>query len=183
MIMHFQQLINSNTFCSFDPVRIGSIFLCITTHSIHTCIPFLALVVATPTMLLVRHWLHTMTFHHLLLPCPLPNGHKLSAPHLTQTSRSPYSVGRSLFTPAQPHAGQRPEPSPLRSPLSPVACLSSPDLSISINNEASRTDDSSAATTTDQLSSAQTGHQQLHSHRRQTHNKPTRLKQRREEAE
>jgi len=78
--MHFQQLINSSTFCSFDPVRVGSIFLCITTHSIHTCIPFLALVVATPTVLLVRHWLHTITFAAYLSVLALLTTHSTVKP-------------------------------------------------------------------------------------------------------
>jgi hypothetical protein len=89
----------------------------------------------------------------------------------------------ALFSPQLSHTPDRDQNRPPS--LSPLAgrLLIFPDLAISIDNEASRTDDSSAATTTDQLSSAQTGHQQLHSRRRQTHNKPTRLKQRREEAE
>jgi hypothetical protein len=37
-------------------------FLCITTHPILTCTPFLALVVATSAMILVIHWVHTLPF-------------------------------------------------------------------------------------------------------------------------
>jgi len=37
-------------------------FLCITTHPILTCTPFLALVVATSTMILAIHWVHTLPF-------------------------------------------------------------------------------------------------------------------------
>ena len=36
-------------------------FLCVTTHPILTCTPFLALVVAASTMLLAIHWVHTLT--------------------------------------------------------------------------------------------------------------------------
>jgi len=37
-------------------------FLGITTHPILTCTPFLALVVATSTMIHVIHWVHTLPF-------------------------------------------------------------------------------------------------------------------------
>jgi hypothetical protein len=37
-------------------------FLCITTHPILTYTPFLALVVATSTMILAIHWVHTLPF-------------------------------------------------------------------------------------------------------------------------
>ena len=51
-------------------------FLCVATHPIHKGSPFLAFVVAVFTMLLVGHWVHTLTFAAYLwvlafLPTPL----------------------------------------------------------------------------------------------------------------